>query len=333
MSIETVSDAISAAEAELSGQAAAGGGAEAAAPAATDATAAAPVELPPLEPHKDWTKEMQEAFREMAATPEKGRTWAERTLNQYGQLDKRFRETQSRHDSAAAFISQFQNSVGPYLQHYHMQGITPIQGIQRALAWESKLSQNPKEALRHLAQTLGVDLKELTDQSSDVWVDPAVKQMQEEWSRRIQGLESQLGGFNSYVQQQQQASLISQIEAFATQKDATGNLIAPYFQDMLNDDQLTQELGQLVRAGYDLATAYRMVEFKTESIQAKKQEMAAKAAEGKAKKEAAERLAQTTRAEAASAVTKAPAGKGAPAKKATMSFDEAFSEGLKQAKK
>lgn len=331
-----VSEAIDAATAELAGTDPAGG-------ADTGTTApdtGVTTELPELHADENWSKEAKEAFAELAKLPEHGRRYQETWLNQHKIGEDRYRERQSQYDrlqheyqQANGWLQQFHNILSPYAGEYQRAGMSPIAGVQRALAWEAYIRENPREALTQLAQQAGVNLAELHEAGQPQYVDPATRALQQQ-VQAMQGGFQQLSGFIQQQQQQSQYSAftgaMNEIEAFKTQLDEGGNPKYPFFDDVLGEMKQLIDMGNASGNPITLEQAYSKAIRLSDTAWTKKTEADKRAAEEQAKKDAAARLAEANKANKANGA-KSPAGRGgspSPAKAVTTmdAINQAFAE-------
>ena len=127
-----------------------------------------------------------------------------------------------------------------------------VAATRQLLAAHKYLREDPKQALKWLAQSYGVDLTAVNDDTAteDEYADPQIKSLQQQVA--------QLSGFiqNQQTQQQnmQQQSTQSLIDQFAAEKDESGNVKYPHFEAVRN------RMGALINTNdaQDLATAYDM---------------------------------------------------------------------------
>lgn len=262
------------------------------------------VETPAFEYPDNWTKETRSAVEAMLAHPE-GRPWAEQWRNQWKSAEEQQRKLQGdrdRYRAHAENYSKWQQMLSPYEQQYRMHGIPIENGVMQAMEWSKAIQANPQQALSQLAQMYGVDFSKAEETADQPYVDPHVKQLQQQYQRDMGSVQNAIQGVIGYIQQretQQQIELAeAEIKAFAEQVDETGAPSHPYFTEL---DQ--NELIQLVRAGYKLDRAYKIACMENESV-------ARKIEADKAKKAAAVRQ---TEAQKATGAVKAlsPAGKAA----------------------
>jgi hypothetical protein len=253
--------------------------------------------------HKDWNKETRESLQELLKQPE-GRKYLETFHKQYGSLDERFRDTQSKHDRYHAQLQQLAPSIAPFQQYFQMRGVPPQQAIAQSLAWAQNLYNDPERAYAQLGRELGITTgggQQQTDQ--DVWVDPAISQLEQRLMARLEQAEEQLQQVNGTFEGMTTNQILGHIHAFRQAVDEQGNPKAPYF------DELMPEITRMVHAGYPLDEAYRVAAYADKQVWGKLEADRAKANEAKVRKEAADRLAEAQKAERATG-SKSPPGNG-----------------------
>ena len=141
---------------------------------------------------------------------------------------------------------QFDQVLAPHRQAWRQAGISEPQAIHNLLAAESYLNRDPQGGLRKLAERYGVDLSALADGQEAV--NPELAALRQE----VIQLRSFMTDSQRAQQEQASATLANQIETFATEKDASGNLKHPHF------DALRERMGALITSGQaqDLNDAY-----------------------------------------------------------------------------
>jgi len=141
---------------------------------------------------------------------------------------------------------------GPFKDDFQRAGMDEVAATRQLLAAHKYLREDPKQALKWLAQSYGVDLTAVNDDTAteDEYADPQIKSLQQQVA--------QLSGFiqNQQTQQQnmQQQSTQSLIDQFAAEKDESGNVKYPHFEAVRN------RMGALINSNdaKDLPTAYDM---------------------------------------------------------------------------
>lgn len=121
-----------------------------------------------------------------------------------------------------AFYDEIGPVISPRLAAWQQQGLTPKQAVSELFQISDFAGRDPQGFLKWFQDRMGVKPQ---DGASSLSVDPDIAALQ----TTIQGLQSKLQQFEGYTQQQQLQSTKSEIEAFATEKDASGNSIRPHF--------------------------------------------------------------------------------------------------------
>jgi len=320
-------EAFEAAQAELSGSAvetsSAGAGEGAAQePVATpadkggapDAAAAAPASPAELKAHEHWSKEAKEAWAAAYGNPEH-RKYAEAWRKEHDNFEKRYSERQSQYDrlhqehqQARGFLEQFHAAIAPYAQEYQRAGMSPIAGVQRALAWEAYIRENPQQAILQLAQQAGVDLAQAQAEIPyEQQQQAAIQQLVAQQLQPLQGFVQQ------QVQMQQQAvmnSTLNEIQSFKAAIDDAGNPKYPFFDDVVGEMQGIVDLANARGQPITLEQAYKTATRLSESVWAKQQEQEKARAEEQAKKDAELRRVEALKARNAGGA-RSPVGNGA----------------------
>lgn len=335
-------DAFEAAQAELAGSAVETPSADVVTkePVTPDTTTAAPDAAAPATPaelkaHEHWSKEAKEAFQSLYGDPER-RKYAETWRKEHDQFEKRFSERQSQYDrlhqehqQARGFLEQFSAAIGPYAGEYQRAGMNPIQGVQRALAWEAYIRENPREAIAQLAQQAGVDLAQITNEI------PYEQQQQAAIQQYVgQQLQPLQAFVQQQVQQQQQAvfgGALNEIQAFKAAIDDAGNPKYPFFDDVLGEMQGLVDLANSRGQPITLEQAYRTATRLSDSVWTKQQEQEKARHEEQARKESEVRRLEALKASKANGARSpvgnghTPDGKGPP-KDASEAYERAVAE-------
>ncbi len=137
-------------------------------------------------------------------------------------------------NEAANIGRQYQDidqAFAPFERKMQLNGTTRSQVVSQLLAAQSYLDENPKEALKWMAQSYGITPEEIFSEEPQQRVDPTIAHLQQKIA--------QLEGHLSSRQQQEQTSAYSavenQIQQFASETDASGNYLRPHFNEVYND--------------------------------------------------------------------------------------------------
>ena len=337
-------EAFEAAQAELAGSAvettSAGEVTQEPAAATPDKTTAAPdaaaaPTAAELKAHEHWSKEAKEAFAALAGDAER-RKYAEAWRKEHDNFEKRYSERQSQYDrlhqehqQARGFLEQFHAAIAPYAQEYQRAGMSPIAGVQRALAWEAYIRENPQQAILQLAQQAGVDLAQAQAEIPyEQQQQAAIQQLVAQQLQPLQGFVQQ------QVQMQQQAvmnSTLNEIQSFKAAIDDAGNPKYPFFDDVIGEMQGIVDLANSRGQPITLEQAYKTATRLSESVWAKQQEQEKARAEEQAKKESEVRRLEALKASKANGARSpvgnghTPDGKGPP-KDASEAYERALAE-------
>ncbi len=118
-------------------------------------------------------------------------------------------------------------------------GIGEAEYISRLLNADMALRNNPKMALKQLAQGYGIDLSSIEENVDWNDSDPQITQLQQQ----NQAILAELNQFKKQNLQSARQQTENQISAFAESKDEKGNLKYPHFE------QVRVKMGNLIDAG------------------------------------------------------------------------------------
>lgn len=148
-------------------------------------------------------------------------------------------------------LRQYQQDFGdlrPFVQMAKQANIQPKAAIEAWMSAERILSENPVEGVRHLAKTMGFDAKAVLAQIAGDAPPDQKDGTIEALRREIADLKRGFGGVQQTMQQQREASIQRDVEAFAASN--------PRFEELSGD------IAEMLRTGYakDLADAYAKAE-------------------------------------------------------------------------
>lgn len=160
-----------------------------------------------------------------------------------------------------------------------MMGTDPHTFVRQLVGYYGQLQANPAQTILQLAQQFGVDLEQAIAERP--YTDPATSALEQ----RLNQLEGARHREMVESRQQESNRIMQQIQTFAGETDASGNLTHPHFE------QVQENMTRLINGGVasDLESAYKTA--------CKLQEIPATQAKGddeaeKAKQEAARKAAQ-----------------------------------------
>ena len=212
--------------------------------------------LKALEAPKHWAKEFKERFEK---------------LDPNGQhlFMSRYKDLEADYTKKTQNLAQYRKRnealdeiYGPYKDDFQRAGMDEVAATRQLLAAHKYLKEDPKQALKWLANSYGVDLGEVTGDApqDDEYTDPQIKSLQQQVA--------QLSGFIQNQQQTQQQNQVestqSIIDQFAQAKDEQGNIKHPHFES------LRDTMGVFINSGKakDLDQAYEMAIYSDPKLRA-----------------------------------------------------------------
>ena len=267
--------------------------ADAKAPDAKDAKAPETKEpakdAPKLEPHPRWKPEMRERFQKLAEADPETAKWV---LDRQTETEKIFHAGRQ----AAAAGEKFKaldDILAPGRQQRSMAGVDDPTFLRGLVAASDFLAKDPRTGIKHLAETYGVDLRELADgKPGEVQDSPMVRQLQQ-----------QIAEMQAYIQRQNQGAqrhalngAMNSIQAFAQAKDESGQLLHPHFEAVVDD--VTAIVARQLESGQppDLKAAYEKAIRLNDAIWTKTQAEKSAREQKQREEEEARRIAEAKRA-------------------------------------
>jgi hypothetical protein len=196
-----------------------------------------------LEAPKHWSDADKQLFKTLS--PEVQKRWISREGEIQKGLDGKFQEVAEVRKQGEQLSEIFK----PFKREMDLKGISINDAVRQLVAAHKYLLESPADAIQYLASSYGVDLKVLVEGAANAGaLDPNVKQLREGYTQ----LQSKIDGFLSQQQQSAHEQNLSKIAAFADEKDASGKIMHPYFDDV------AQDIVALIKAGEkDLGAAYK----------------------------------------------------------------------------
>ena len=283
----------------------------------------APV-LEALTAPKHWPKEEQEIFNAWDA-------------NVQHQVMDRYKAMEGDYTKKTQALSKYKKRnealdeiYGPFRDDFQRAGMDEVAATRQLLAAHKYLREDTQQAIKWLAQSYGVDLKAVNDDTAieDEYADPQMKAMQQQ----IAQLQGTIQNQQQQAQNMQKQEVQTLIDNFQTAKDEDCNLKHPHYEAVQN------QMAALVGSGQakDIAQAYDMAVFANPETRAKVLEEQAKQKEEQAKKE----TQQEVKAEAVQKAKKQQRvnvkGSGTPSNSAVpsgMTLGETIKYSMKQLQK
>ena len=216
----------------------------------------APV-LDALTAPKHWPKEEQEIFNAWDA-------------NVQHQVMDRYKAMEGDYTKKTQEIAKFRKRnealdeiYSPFKDDFQRAGMDEVAATRQLLAAHKYLREDPQQALKWLAQSYGVDLKAVNDDTAveDEYADPQMKAMQQQ----IAQLQGTINNQQQQAQNMQKQEVQAMIDNFQTAKDADGNLKHPHF------DVVQNQMSGLISSGVakDIESAYEMAVYANPETRAK----------------------------------------------------------------
>ena len=187
----------------------------------------------PLEAPKNWSEEVRGTFKDLP------RDAQEYMLKRDKEMTADYtRKTQEVAEQRKSYES-LDKVIAPMRQQINASGIGEAEYISRLLNADIALRNNPKMALKQLAQGYGIDLSSIEETGDWNDSDPQITQLQQQ----NQAILAELNQFKQQNLQSARHQTETQINNFAQSKDDKGNLKYPHFE------QLRVKMGNLIDAG------------------------------------------------------------------------------------
>lgn len=216
-------------------------------PAATatpEAQAAKPPVLAPAswaaEKKQQWAKVPRDLQEEIARVDLDTRRQLQRVSEEAAQVKRTWAEVEQ--------------TLAPRMEQFRAARVTPGQVFANFMQWQDKLDADPKSGLRELAQTYGLDIRQLAEEEAQRPQDPPYVREMRQQIQQMQGL---LQNKQQAEQQAKAQAIQNELAFFASEKDAQGNLLRPYL-DAVADDMAP--ILQTLRAQHPNASAKSLLE-------------------------------------------------------------------------
>jgi hypothetical protein len=188
---------------------------------------------PPLEAPKNWSEDVRSKFKDLP------RDAQEYMLKRDKEMTADYtRKTQEVAEQRKSFES-LDKVIAPMRQQIAASGVGEAEYISRLLNADMALRNNPKMALKQLAQGYGIDLSSIEETVDWNDSDPQITQLKQQ----NQAILAELNQFKQQNLQSARQQTEAQINGFANTKDDKGNLKYPHF------DKLRVKMGNLIDAG------------------------------------------------------------------------------------
>ena len=181
---------------------------------------------PPIAPPSSWTGEKQQMFHQLP------RPLQEEVVRRESDLRRYLTTESEKIAQAQRTYSGIDAALAPYNEQIRLAGAEPGQVIGHMMAWQQFLDRDPAQALHQLAQSYGLDLRQLANiESQTVSVPPYVQEMRQQ----LDELKRFRAQQEMQVQQSHQNHLTAEVQVFAGETDANGHALRPYLENVIED--------------------------------------------------------------------------------------------------
>jgi hypothetical protein len=273
-------------------------------------------ELPEFEAPHHWGQEAKEAWKALHGYKE-GRSHLERVHKQWGQTQGYLTKVEQERAQLRKQFEPLNEFLQPYSQQWAAQGMDTLGGLRQIMAFRDGLERDPQATMLQIAKMYGVDLGKMIEDQP--YVPPEVQQLQQEFARVQEAQRQTQMQLQQSQQQQYQQYVLGQVQAFETEKDASGNLKHPHFAEVVNDMAALKAMGR----ASDNEELYRLAVQLNPKLNAEAVEAA---------KQAAIREAQAKNSSVAQTVAKNGVAKARPERgdNGGLGLDEAIRDAMKE---
>ena len=179
----------------------------------------------PLEAPEQWNADEREAFNSLPKDAQ------QIVLTQSQRQEAAFTRKSQELSEQTKFAEAVHQIAAPYEQQLQVQGMTTLDGIRQLVGLNDYYQRDPEGYIKYVAQAANVDLASLTQQpadGTDEYADPQVAAL----TQKVKSLEaaSQQQVYNQQQAAAQQANGL--IQQFASETDASGQPLHPYFEQV-----------------------------------------------------------------------------------------------------
>lgn len=157
---------------------------------------------------------------------------------------------------AVEFQGQLNQVFEPYSTKFRKIGATPLQVVDRLMAWQDELDLNPAGAIRKLLASYNLSPEHLMAMAEgdpyEQYADPRVDEAQ----KRIDELESQIQAMTQAAQGQRVQAVQSALDKFINETDEQGNLVHPHVNKL--EPQIVHYTRQ-IRASQPMLSEYQVL--------------------------------------------------------------------------
>lgn len=189
----------------------------------------APPQAKALVPPASWDAESKQEFAKLPYKIQE--TIAKRAMESERAINQKMQEL-GEHEKYLSSTAEMAQAIAPYREQLDLDGITPGQAITQLFALQNLLDKDPEAGLREIASRYNFDLSQLgRPKQGQPQLHPVIREMREEQAR----LRAELDARNQEAERQKLSNYEAEVHSFANAKDANGQPLRPYVDDVVYD--------------------------------------------------------------------------------------------------
>jgi hypothetical protein len=259
-----------------------------------------PPELEPLQPLEAWQQDWKDKFNARSREAQEFILELNKSMQgDYTRKTQELAEQRKQQERIVDEYNQYQQALAPISQMMQMQGVNPIAKIAQYAAYEQAFAKDPTGTLMQLAKQNGVDLHAAIEEQP--YEDPQLRTQREQLEQTQREFQEYKAQQEQAAQMQQQQAIHSQIEQFSQAKDANGQPLRPYFEQVQHEMARQITASRMMGQDMSLDEAYNRATLLSPEVQTQIQEqekatlVAQKQAEAKKAQNAADRITSNSK--------------------------------------
>ncbi len=186
-----------------------------------------PATLPPVLPPSSWAADKRESFNRMP------RDLQEEVVRRDTDLRRYLTAESEKLAHAQRTYADIDEAVAPYRDQFARAGVSHGAVFKQMMSWQQYLDSNPEQALNDLAQSYGLDLRQLA-QNVEGQAQP-VPSYVSEMRQQLQQMQGYFGQQQQMQRAWQQQQIEAEVQSFAGERDQSGQPLRPYLENVLDD--------------------------------------------------------------------------------------------------
>lgn len=184
-------------------------------------------QAPPLAAPSSWTGEKQQMFYQLP------RPLQEEVLRRETDLRRHLTTESEQIAQAKRTYSGIDEALAPYSEQLRLANVQPGQVVGHLMAWQQYLDRDPVSALHQLAQSYGLDLRQLANVETQAL--PVVSPELQEMRRTVEALKREREQERYAQHAALTSSIESEVQGFAMAVDANGHQLRPYVDNVVDE--------------------------------------------------------------------------------------------------